>query len=80
MVGEALAPSQPKLPAAAAPAGVAKRKAAPRPRNAAAWLRRPRQEGGLAEEYYQKEALKEAAMKKPKVELTRGSLMPESDA
>lgn len=79
MVGEALAPSQPKLPAAVAPS-VPKRKAAPRPRNAAAWLRRPRQEGGLAEEYYQKEALKEAAMKKPKVELTRGSLMPESDA
>eukprot|EP00434_Breviolum_minutum_P017910 symbB.v1.2.015801.t1/scaffold1190.1/size132987/10 len=56
---KALAPSQPK------------RKAAPRPRNAAAWLRRPRQnQGGLAEEYFQKEETQPA--KKPKVEVKRG--------
>mmetsp|Transcript_26734 Transcript_26734/g.32531 ORF Transcript_26734/g.32531 Transcript_26734/m.32531 type:complete len:380 (-) Transcript_26734:39-1178(-) len=54
-----LAPSQPK------------RKAAPRPRNAQAWLRRPRHnQGGLAEEYFQKE--EKPPEKKQKVEVKRG--------
>eukprot|EP00435_Cladocopium_sp_Y103_P038078 s2162_g10.t1 len=54
-----LAPSQPK------------RKAAPRPRNAQAWLRRPRHnQGGLAEEYFQKE--EKQPEKKQKVEAKRG--------
>lgn len=54
-----LAPSQPK------------RKAAPRPRNAQAWLRRPRHnQGGLAEEYFQKE--EKQPEKKQKIEVKRG--------
>lgn len=57
-----LAPSQPK------------RKAAAKPRNAAAWLRRPKyDQGGLAEEYYQKEKqIAEQPAKKPNIGLKRG--------